>query len=95
MGVNIYANTYIDGKCKGKIENWDSARYSGDSELMTADFEWEFLDNDEYELICRPIDLDAAIQWVKLNIVKPNQVRLIDLFQSMKTDKNIYITFSI
>jgi hypothetical protein len=95
MGVNIYAERYIYGVYLGKIENWNSMRHSGDDDLMQADFKWYYLDNNSYEFVCRPIDLDFAIQWVKSNVYEGNQKRLIDLFELMKTDTQVYLNFSI
>lgn len=94
MGVNIYAYR-INGNKQVRIENWDSMRHSGDSELMVSEFEWIYKDNDEYEFICKPYNFNEAIEWVKSNICEENQQRLIELFELMKTDESIWIEFSI
>ncbi len=94
MGINI--TVYRIGKNnRGEEQAWfDYMRYTGDKEfVMNNDFEaaWEYVDRDiDYK---RPRNFSKCRQWVKENIIKGNQKRLIDALDKMEKDEKLVFSW--
>jgi len=78
---------------------FDSMRHSGDREFVySEDLDWITLIDDPKDpasyIYQRPSDLTKATNWVKDNIDENNQSRLIDLFEEMRENVNLYIYVS-
>src|SRR6202000_1504334 len=99
MGINISVQKLIGKEMvechhpeelvpfyKIERQDWfDSCRHSGDRDfIMNNDFKYLDEDVDSFEQsLMRPVDLDAALEWVRKNIYEGNQARLIEVLEKM------------
>lgn len=83
-----------------EYNGFDHIRYSGDRDFVTTnEIDWdEELDNPDGKTMGsigrnynRPKDIDKAIKWVKENVYKGNQERLINLLEEMRKNEKLFI----
>lgn len=77
-------------------QNWfDSARQSGDKGFV---LENEFIscDDKDEEGMCyvRPKDFNKSREWVKSNVIKGSQERILTALDKMQNDETLYFLWS-
>lgn len=95
MGVNLIVYEIKEGdKYPPRAKDWDSMRYGGDREFITADElprdHMSIKHGWEIEVYWRPKDFDAHEKWIKENIGEWGQKRYLDMFERMKKDPNLW-----
>ena len=78
-------------------EWWSSIRHAGDTEFCEKiEFERRSDGDDpsNEKFFSRPVDLEAAVMWVKGNIHKLNQGRLITAMRDMQKDPDLWFHIS-
>ena len=101
MGLNISLHKLPDKNDVHSAEpddkRFDFIRYSGDVEFHQS-VEWETVRCKELhycdQYFSRPKDFKKARQWVKKNVFKGNQKRLLDVLDLMEKEEDLYLRFS-
>lgn len=77
--------------------SFDCIRHAGDKEFVCNNsFEKNYYSDPKeeqsmyYDTYWRPKNCDDAVRWIKANIIKSNQKRLIDAVLLMKEDDSLY-----
>jgi hypothetical protein len=92
--------TYTHWKTES-IDSFDSYRRSGDREfIFDSNIEWKYQsdgpDDDMWAYsYMKPEHPNKAREWVKANVYKANQERLLNIIDLMEKEKDIYLHYSI
>lgn len=109
MGVHLWVSrvlgTEVEELCNGQegmyyhteSQNWfDSLRYSGDKDfILKVDFTaCDTGRTVEEQRLFRPANFDDARKWVKENVVKGNQLRLLVALNRMEMEPDLAFSWS-
>jgi hypothetical protein len=98
MGINIIVYRRENDR-NIKVDWFDTARFSGDRDFVWNDaIEWHSLPHEpllDDTILCRPKNIDLARNWVRQNIYKGNQPRLLELLDNMESDPDLWLYVSV